>query len=99
MAGALWLAVTTLLAAVQPSADGCAQCRDHPAAGRPLLLTLFLLLPRLAPLWQMPSSSRALSGLSEEVAPATSASWSTLRLAFRISFAEAPPPPGSATSR
>lgn len=96
MAGALWLAVTTLLAAVQPLGR-----RLWRSAGiilllaGPLLLTLFLLLPRLAPLWQMPSSSRALSGLSEEVAPGDIGELvNSSELAFRISFAEAPPPPG-----
>lgn len=95
MTGALWLAVTTLLAAVQPLGQ-----RLWRRAGLilllaiPLLLTLFLLLPRLAPLWQMPSSSRALSGLSEEVAPGDiSELVNSSELAFRITFAAAPPPP------
>lgn len=101
MAGALWLAVTTLLAAVQPLGR-----RLWLRAGvtlllaAPLLLTLFLLLPRLPPLWQMPSSNRALSGLSEEVAPGDiSELVNSSELAFRISFASAPPCPRSATSR
>ncbi|WP_421160064.1 DUF3488 domain-containing protein, partial [Aeromonas dhakensis] len=92
MAGALWLAVTTLLAAVQPLGR-----RLWLRAGvtlllaAPLLLTLFLLLPRLPPLWQMPSSNRALSGLSEEVAPGDiSELVNSSELAFRISFASAP---------
>ncbi|HHQ4633112.1 TPA: DUF3488 domain-containing protein, partial [Aeromonas hydrophila] len=95
MTGALWLAVTTLLAAVQPLAQ-----RLWRRAGLilllaiPLLLTLFLLLPRLAPLWQMPSSSRALSGLSEEVAPGDIGELvNSSELAFRITFAAAPPQP------
>ncbi|WP_026141264.1 transglutaminase TgpA family protein, partial [Aeromonas dhakensis] len=95
MAGALWLAVTTLLAAVQPLGR---RLWLHASVtlllAAPLLLTLFLLLPRLPPLWQMPSSNRALSGLSEEVAPGDiSELVNSSELAFRISFASAPPLP------
>jgi peptidoglycan/LPS O-acetylase OafA/YrhL len=53
MTVALWLAVTALVAAVAPE-----QKRPWRSAGSalllalPLLITLFLLLPRLPPLWQ-----------------------------------------------
>ncbi|OIO56012.1 MAG: DUF3488 domain-containing protein [Alphaproteobacteria bacterium CG_4_10_14_0_2_um_filter_63_37] len=60
----------------------------------PLALILFLLFPRLSgPLWGVPSSSSASSGLSEEVAPGDV---STLALsdaiAFRVAFDGAKPP-------
>lgn len=94
MALALWLAVTALVAAIAPE-----QKRPwRSAAGAlllalPLLLTLFLLLPRLPPLWQMPTTSRALSGLSEEVAAGDiSELIHSSDLAFRVTFADGPPP-------
>lgn len=94
MAGALWLAVTALVTAVAPE-----QKQPWRSAGGslllalPLLLTLFLVLPRLPPLWQMPTTSRALSGLSEEVAPGDiSELVNSSELAFRVTFADGPPP-------
>lgn len=94
MAGALWLAVTALVTAVAPE-----QKQPWRSAGfslllaLPLLLTLFLVLPRLPPLWQMPTTSRALSGLSEEVAPGDiSELVNSSELAFRVTFADGPPP-------
>ncbi|WP_042010700.1 transglutaminase TgpA family protein [Aeromonas fluvialis] len=94
MAMTLWLAVTTLVAAIAPE-----QKRPWRSAGGalllalPLLITLFLLLPRLPPLWQMPTTSRALSGLSEEVAPGDiSELVNASELAFRVTFSDGPPP-------
>ncbi|HEH9441114.1 TPA: DUF3488 domain-containing transglutaminase family protein [Aeromonas sobria] len=94
MAVALWLAVTALVAAIAPE-----QKRPWRSAGcalllaLPLLITLFLLLPRLPPLWQMPTTSRALSGLSEELAPGDiSELVNSSELAFRVTFADGPPP-------
>ncbi|MEV3836268.1 DUF3488 and transglutaminase-like domain-containing protein [Aeromonas allosaccharophila] len=94
MAVALWLAVTTLVAAIAPE-----QKRPWRSAGGalllalPLLITLFLLLPRLPPLWQMPTTSRALSGLSEELAPGDiNELVNSSELAFRVTFADGPPP-------
>jgi len=93
---ALSLAVTTLVAAIAPE-----QKRPWHTAGTallvalPLLVTLFLLLPRLPPLWQMPTTSRALSGLAEEVAPGDiSELVNSSELAFRVTFADGPPPAG-----
>lgn len=94
MTVALWLAVTALVAAIAPE-----QKRPWRSAGSalllalPLLITLFLLLPRLPPLWQMPTTSRALSGLSEELAPDDiSELVNSSELAFRVTFADGPPP-------
>ncbi|TNI80154.1 transglutaminase TgpA family protein [Aeromonas sobria] len=94
LAVALWLAVTALVAAIAPE-----QKRPWRSAGGalllalPLLITLFLLLPRLPPLWQMPTTSRALSGLAEELAPGDiSELVNSSELAFRVTFADGPPP-------
>ncbi|MGE6180327.1 transglutaminase TgpA family protein [Aeromonas salmonicida] len=94
MAATLWLTVSTLVTAVAPE-----QRQPWRSAGAslllalPLLLTLFLVLPRLPPLWQMPTTSRALSGLSEEVAPGDiSELVNSSELAFRVTFADGPPP-------
>ncbi|MFB2864060.1 transglutaminaseTgpA domain-containing protein [Aeromonas sp. MdU4] len=94
MVAALWLAVTALVTAIAPE-----QKRPWRSAGGalllaiPLLITLFLLLPRLPPLWQMPTTSRALSGLSEEVAPGDiSELVNSSELVFRVTFADGPPP-------
>lgn len=94
MALTLWLAITALVAAVDPALR-----QPWRKAGLalllalPLLLTLFLLLPRLPPLWQMPTTSRALSGLSETVSPGDiSELANSSELAFRVTFAGGPPP-------
>ena len=101
MVATLWLTVSTLVTAVAPE-----QRQPWRSAGAslllalPLLLTLFLVLPRLPPLWQMPTTSRALSGLSEEVAPGDiSELVNSSELAFRVTFADARPPPASAIFR
>ncbi|MCF5838385.1 transglutaminase TgpA family protein [Aeromonas veronii] len=94
LALSLWLAVTALVNAAAPQ-------QKHPwrsAGGAmllalPLLLTLFIVLPRLPPLWQMPTASRALTGLSEEVASGDiSELVNSSELAFRVTFADGPPP-------
>lgn len=63
----------------------------------PLMLLLFLLFPRLEPLWSMPApDNRAVSGLSDSMAPADIAELSrSPALVFRASF-EGPRPPRSA---
>ncbi|WP_439836759.1 transglutaminaseTgpA domain-containing protein [Aeromonas enteropelogenes] len=93
MALTLWLAITALVAAVDPALRqpwrkaGFALLQAFP-----LLLTLFLLLPKLPPLWQMPATSRALSGLSETVSPGDiSELANSSELAFRVTFAGDPP--------
>ncbi|MGL4765097.1 MAG: transglutaminase TgpA family protein [Aeromonas sp.] len=94
LALSLWLAVTALVNAAAPQ-------QKHPwrsAGGAlllalPLLLTLFIVLPRLPPLWQMPTASHALTGLSEEVAPGDiNELVSSSELVFRVTFADGPPP-------
>lgn len=60
----------------------------------PLMLVLFVLFPRLGPLWGMPQpSARGMSGLAESMAPGEIAELGqSPALAFRASF-EGPPPP------
>ncbi|HSC81973.1 MAG TPA: DUF3488 and transglutaminase-like domain-containing protein [Pseudomonas sp.] len=59
----------------------------------PLMLLLFIFFPRLAPLWSLPAPSKALSGLSDSMAPADIAELSQSdALAFRASFTGALPP-------
>ncbi|MEX6502813.1 transglutaminase TgpA family protein [Pseudomonas zhanjiangensis] len=60
----------------------------------PLMLLLFVLFPRLEPLWSMPApKNRALSGLSESMAPADIAELSrSPALVFRASFEGRTPP-------
>lgn len=62
----------------------------------PLALLLFLLFPRLpSPLWQMPSSNVARSGLSGDMLEPGQVSKLALddSVAFRVEFAGSPPPP------
>ena len=64
------------------------------ALALPLLLASFLLLPRLEPLWSLPSATGGRSGLSERLAPGELASLvEDNSLAARVSFAGAGPPP------
>jgi len=64
------------------------------AVALPLLLASFLLLPRLEPLWSLPSSANSgRSGLSQQLAPGELASLVQDRsLAARVSFADGSPP-------
>ncbi|WP_338442174.1 DUF3488 and transglutaminase-like domain-containing protein [Synechococcus elongatus IITB4] len=56
----------------------------------PLLLVLFLIAPRLPPLWGLPVAQRAVTGLSDRVSPGEIAELSrSSALAFRFSFPEA----------
>ncbi|MBD9484170.1 DUF3488 domain-containing transglutaminase family protein [Pseudomonas sp. PDM14] len=53
----------------------------------PLMLLLFMLFPRIGPLWSLPNPNKAYSGLSDSMAPADIAELSrTDGLAFRASF-------------
>jgi len=66
-----------------------------PAAALPLVLTLFLLLPRLPPLWSLPAASgSAVTGLSERLEPGSLARLvRSDALALRVLLPGAPPPP------
>lgn len=96
MVAALWLAVTSLAAAVQPGVRQLWRVAGSSLlVALPLLLTLFLVLPRLPPLWRMPVVDKALSGLSEEVSPGDiSELIKSSELVFRATFSGPPPANG-----
>lgn len=58
----------------------------------PLMVLLFVLFPRLGPLWSLPNPNKAFTGLSDSMAPADIAELSQSdALAFRASFTGAVP--------
>ncbi len=58
----------------------------------PLMLVLFVILPRLGPLWQMPQTQSAITGLGEEVNPENITELTrSSELVFRASFSGPPP--------
>jgi transglutaminase-like putative cysteine protease len=63
----------------------------------PLMLLLFLVFPRLAPLWQVPMpNAQARTGMSDELSPGDIAQLSQSdALAFRVQFENATPPPNA----
>lgn len=66
-----------------------------PAAALPLVLTLFLLLPRLPPLWSLPTASGSgATGLSDRLEPGSLARLvRSDALALRVLLPGPPPPP------
>lgn len=53
----------------------------------PLAIVLFIVFPRLAPFWQVPSAKSAQTGLSESVTPGDIATLArSTKLAFRVDF-------------
>jgi transglutaminase-like putative cysteine protease len=63
------------------------------ALALPLWLGLFLLFPRLPPLWQMPNQQQAVTGLGNELDPGSIEQLvQSDATAFRVSFDGAPPP-------
>lgn len=60
----------------------------------PIAALLFLVIPQIGPLWQMPTSKSHQTGLSEEVTPGDIANLSqSADLAFRVTFDNDVPPP------
>ncbi len=58
----------------------------------PLTLVLFLLFPRVAPLWSIPLPSAATTGISDRITPGDVANLTQSdELAFRVTFEGAPP--------
>ncbi|MCW8876671.1 MAG: transglutaminaseTgpA domain-containing protein [Kangiellaceae bacterium] len=59
----------------------------------PLMLILFVFFPRLAgPLWRMPGSSEAVSGISDTMSPGEISSLQLFdKIAFRATFESSPP--------
>ncbi len=59
----------------------------------PLSIGLFVLIPRLSPIWQVPLSGQAKTGLTDKVSPGEISNLSrSSKLAFRASFDGSPPP-------
>lgn len=93
------LLVTTVLAALFQRADG-GLWRPLRTSGLllleavPLMLLLFLVMPRLGSLWTVPRASpQGTLGLSEQLAPGDiGALGASDELAFRVEFSGAPPP-------
>ncbi len=67
------------------------------AQSLPLMLVLFVLFPRIPPLWTVPTQTQtARSGMSDEVSPGDIASLATSsELAFNVTFEGNPPPQSS----
>ena len=88
------LCLATLLSLYQP----CRWSQQLKMAGKlllqslPVMLLLFVLMPRLAPLWQMPDAKLASTGLNERIAPEdiTRLAQSGERV-FRATFDNEPP--------
>ncbi|MCP9850013.1 DUF3488 and transglutaminase-like domain-containing protein [Cyanobium sp. Morenito 9A2] len=82
------------LGAVPPARRVLGQTLRLLGASIPLMLLLFLLLPRLGPLWQLPQNQTGRTGLSDQLDPG---GLSTLvrdaSPALRVSFGNDPPPP------
>lgn len=99
-ASATWLAVAAL-AAVTRTTGILPWRRALALSGRmllhaaPLAALLFFLFPRLpGPLWALPSSSQAMSGLSDEMSPGAISELSLSEApAFRVRFHGSVPPP------
>jgi protein-glutamine gamma-glutamyltransferase len=99
--GVCWLTTATLLRLTSSGpAPDWRQCMRY--GGRvllqalPLVLVLWLLFPRFAaPLWQIPSDSRAAeTGVSDTMSPGDITHLAQSDdIAFRVRFAGAPPPP------
>jgi len=63
------------------------------AQSLPLMVLLFLIFPRIGPLWAVPSQSTSTTGVSEEMSPGDISQLAqSPDLAFRVSFANGPPP-------
>ncbi len=58
----------------------------------PLMLVLFIVLPRVGPLWQLPNTKRATTGLSEQINPEQISELTrSSELVFRAHFPSEPP--------
>ncbi len=58
----------------------------------PLMLVLFIVLPRVGPLWQLPNAKRATTGLSEQISPEQISDLTrSSELVFRAHFPSEPP--------
>jgi len=95
----LWGLLTALVNSQRP-VDPAPLWQSAAIAGRmallgtPIMVVLFLLFPRIGPLWSLPQDTlQARSGLSDQVSPGSMASIALDdSVAFRVDFAGAVPP-------
>lgn len=86
----LFLLLLSLASHHAPSADISKQIKFIgilTLQGLPIAVLLFLVMPKISPLWQVPTAKNAETGLSEEVTPGDIANLSQdSKLAFRATF-------------
>jgi len=98
--GGVW-ALTALLIAVTRESGGEApwahgkRAVQLVAQGLPVMVVLFVFFPRVGgPLWGLPDAGRAVTGLSDRLAPGSiSRLGRSDAVAFRVTFADEAPPP------
>ena len=99
MLGAVWALLTALVLAQMPVGQpslglAARQAARVTAYGLPAMVLLYLLFPRIAPLWGLPTEAIGRTGLSNElVFGAMSEIANDESIALRIRFEGAPPPP------
>ncbi len=100
MLGAVWALLTALVLAQMPVGQpslglAARQAARVTAFGLPAMVLLYLLFPRIAPLWGLPTDTIGRTGLSNEmVFGAMSEIANDESIALRIRFEGAVPPPG-----
>ncbi|MEZ5491857.1 MAG: DUF3488 and transglutaminase-like domain-containing protein [Gammaproteobacteria bacterium] len=63
------------------------------AQSLPLMIVLFLVFPRIGPLWAVPTQSTSTTGVSEQMSPGDISQLAqSTDLAFRVTFENGPPP-------
>jgi transglutaminase-like putative cysteine protease len=63
------------------------------AQSLPLMIVLFMVFPRIGPLWAVPNQSMAATGVSDEMSPGDISQLAqSADLAFRVTFENGPPP-------
>ncbi len=97
--GVVWLTTTTMIGYHDPNGGLAARLRLKLAGtlllqAVPLMLVLFVLFPRIPPIWALPEDAHAgLTGLSDSMRPGEiSQLIQSSEVAFRVQFDRAPPP-------
>ena len=92
---AAWLLQTlVVLAGGRAGRDAWREALWLLALSAPLMVLLFVVVPRIGPLWSLPQADQASTGLSDEIAPGDIAQLSrSAARAFRARFDGAEPPP------
>ena len=92
---AAWLLQTlVVLAGGRAGRDAWREALWLLALSAPLMVLLFVVVPRIGPLWSLPQADQTATGLSDEIAPGDIAQLSRSDArAFRVRFDAAEPPP------